>query len=183
MNELTQRKTERLYLRRMLISDFPSLIKYINNPVIAENILNIPYPYSEEDAIARLNLILKGLKEESRYIFAIVWPRTNELIGEIGLHLDTQNNKAEMGYWVGGPFWGMGIATEAAKEILKFGFDNLRLNKIVATHFLDNPSSGRVLEKIGMVVEAELKDEYYHNETYHTVMRYRMTINEYEAQN
>ena len=58
-----------------------------------------------------------------------------------------------MGYWVGAPYWGRGYCTEAARAILRYGFEELGLHRIHAQHFARNPASGRVMQKIGMVYE------------------------------
>jgi RimJ/RimL family protein N-acetyltransferase len=76
-----------------------------------------------------------------------------ELVGAISLQIDRGLNKAELGYWIGKPFWNQGYATEAAIAILAFGFEKLRLNRIQAGHLSRNPSSGRVMQKAGMILE------------------------------
>ncbi|MBT8326768.1 MAG: GNAT family N-acetyltransferase [Bacteroidia bacterium] len=151
----------------------------MNNKIISDNIINIPYIYLEEDAIARFNFVLQGFKNEERYVFAITQKTEDELIGEIGIHLDSEHNRAEIGYWIGEPFWGLGIATEAVGAILKFGFEELLLNKIHATHYVDNPASGKVLANNKMILEAELKDQYKMNDDYKSVYQYRLTRSEY----
>ena len=173
--------TERLVLRKMQLSDVPSLLQYVNNKIISDNIINIPYPYLEEDAISRFNFILQGFKNEERYVFAVTLKDKNELIGEIGIHLDKDHNRAEIGYWIGEPFWGSGIATESVRAILEFGFNTLQLNKIHATHYTDNPASGKVLSNNKMILEAELKDQYKMNKTYKSVFQYRLTRSEYDS--
>ena len=85
--------------------------------------------------------------------FAICLRTDRALVGAIGLQIDRDLEKAELGYWVGRPFWNRGYATEAASAVLDFGFDKLRLNRIQAAHLSRNPSSGRVLEKVGMLLE------------------------------
>ena len=64
--------------------------------------------------------------------------------------VEKQHQHAELGYWLGVPFWGHGYATEAAREILRYGFEMLALHRIFASHFKHNPASGRILTKIGM---------------------------------
>jgi RimJ/RimL family protein N-acetyltransferase len=68
----------------------------------------------------------------------------------VGLHIAEAHRRAELGYWIGVPFWGRGYATEAARAAVAFGFETLRLNRIYAHHFAGNTASQRVLEKIGM---------------------------------
>ncbi len=60
---------------------------------------------------------------------------------------------AEMGYWIGVPFWGRGYCTEAAQRVIEYGFEDLNLNRIQGTHYTDNPASGRVMVKLGMAYE------------------------------
>lgn len=181
MEEFPQLATGRLKLRRMQLSDLPSLLNYVNNPKISDQIFNIPYPYLEEDAVFRMNFVLQGFKNRERYVFAITRKDEDELIGEIGLHLDKSNNHAQFGYWLGEPFWGKGIVTEALQAILKFGFTQLGLHKIYATHYPDNPASGKVMIANGMIREAELKEHYLINGEYRSVVQYRLTRNEFEA--
>jgi len=82
-----------------------------------------------------------------------------QLIGAIGLTIDRELDKAELGYWVGKPFWGNGYATEAARLIVDYGFNQLHLNRICAKHFVRNPASGRVMQKIGMVHEGTARQD------------------------
>jgi RimJ/RimL family protein N-acetyltransferase len=175
--------TSRLKLRKIKLSDLSSLVKYCNNKKISDQIINIPYPYGEEDAIFRMNFVLQGFKNKERFVFAISFKDNEELIGEIGLHLDKTNNAAQFGYWIAEPFWGKGIATEATAAILKFGFEELHLNKIYATHYPENQASGKVMLNNKMIKEAELKDHYKIGESYRSVVQYRLTKTEYDELN
>lgn len=161
--------SERLLLRKISPDDIPSLVKYANNKKIADYVLNIPHPYSEPEAVFRISYVVQGFKNKARYVFAIVLKETGELIGEIGLHLDEDGTVAQLGYWVGEPFWGKGIATEAIGAILQFGFGKLQFNKIFATCHIDNIASGKVLVKNGLV----------QNSMNGNVIQYLMTIQEY----
>jgi [ribosomal protein S5]-alanine N-acetyltransferase len=180
MTEFPELITNKLTLRKIRPSDISSLLKYCNNKNISDQIINIPYPYLEDDAIFRMNFVLQGFKNKERYVFAISLKDNEELIGEIGLHLDANNNSAQFGYWIAEPFWDKGIATEATSAILKFGFEKLNLNKIYATHYPDNLASGKVMINNKMIKEAELKEHYKINETYRNVIQYRLTKKEYE---
>lgn len=171
--------TETLRLRKVKISDVPSLLKYCHNKKISEQIINIPYPYREEDAVFRINFVWQGFKNNERYVFAITFKNSDELIGEIGLHLDKSNTSAQFGYWIAEPFWAKGIASEATAAILKFGFMDLHLNKIYATHYPENPASGKVMLKNKMIKEAELKAHYKIDGNYRDVIQYRLTKAEY----
>lgn len=90
---------------------------------------------------------------DSGVVYAIVLKNTGQLIGSIGLSIIEEHQRAEMGYWIGKPYWNKGCATEAAGLVLHFGFHNLGLNRINASHLVRNPGSGRVMEKNGMKFE------------------------------
>lgn len=182
MNSFPSLHTERLTLRGYRDTDFNQMVDVLNNENITKETANIPYPFTNEDALKRVEFITKGFENKTNYIFVITKNEKDSLIGQIGLHLDVQNNKAEIGYWISEAFWGKGIATESLTALLKFGFEELNLNKIFATHFLDNPSSGKVLIKNGMIKEGLLKDEYKKRDKYCSVNQYRLTKEEYLSQ-
>lgn len=97
--------------------------------------------------------------KRSRLVFSIVNKSNNRMIGagEINIH-DFQNREGEIGYIVNPAYWGKGIATEAAKLLIEFGFDQLNLHRIFATCDPRNIESSRVLEKIGMIKEGRIRD-------------------------
>ena len=112
--------TNRLKLRKIRIEDIPSLVKYANNKKISDNIINIPYPYREPDAAFRISFVVRGFKNKIRYVFAIILKESEELIGEISLHLlDKKNHHGQLAYWLGEPFWNQGITTEATRSCYK----------------------------------------------------------------
>lgn len=175
--------TKRLILSRPKAADIPNIIQYAGHEKVAATTQNMPHPYAEEHAIFWLNMANDGFQNQSKYIFGIRLKATEELIGGIGLHLTSEFNRAELGYWIGVPFWNKGYATEAAGAILKFGFNQLKLNKIHAVYMKENPSSGRVMIKNGMIKEGELKEHYRKGDEYRTVIQYRLTQREYEQIN
>jgi len=142
--------TKRLRLRNVQLNDIPAILKYANNKVISDNILNIPFPYKEEEVLYWIKKAYEGFRNNTRYAFAITLKELGELIGVIGLSIEQDHNKAELGFWVGEPYWGRGIMTEATEEILKFGFNEVNLNKIFGPHYVNNEASGKVLSKNGM---------------------------------
>lgn len=175
--------TTRLTLTNLKVADIPKIVEYAGNKKVAQNTLNMPHPYFEKDAIFWLNMAHEGFRTQSKYIFGIRLNTTNELIGGMGLHLNQSFNRAELGYWIGEPFWNKGYASEAAAAILKFGFEVLKINKIFATHLIENPASGKVMIKNGMVQEGTLKDHVKKGDNYQTLHQYRLTKKEYEQLN
>ena len=86
-------------------------------------------------------------------MFAITLRKEGLLVGCIGLTISREHVRAELGYWIGKPYWGNGYCTEAARAMVRFGFEELGLKRIHAIHFRRNPASGRVMSKIGMARE------------------------------
>ena len=82
--------------------------------------------------------------------FAVTRRADGILIGAIGIHISLQSHSGEISYWIGVPYWGQGYCTEAARAVLKYGFEVLNLNRIQTRHISENPASGRVMQKLGM---------------------------------
>lgn len=159
-----------LSLRPFLVSDLGSLVKHANNYNIAKNLSNkFPFPYTQNDGVAFINLALSATPTE---IFAIVI--NGEAVGSIGVHpqSDFYCKNAEMGYWISEEFWGNGIVPEAIKLMIDYGFKTFDITRIYARTFDTNIKSQRVLEKTGFVLEAELKETFYKNGTIYDEMIY-----------
>ncbi len=151
-------------LRPLEKSDAQALAKVANNKKIADNLRDMfPHPYSLENANWFIQFV-DSQPDTPR--FAIEYQ--GEFAGMIGLHPqpDVYRKSVEIGYWLGEPFWGKGIATDAVKLIVDYGFNNLDINRIWAGVFAYNDGSKRVLEKNGFELEAVLKKAVYKNEKY-----------------
>lgn len=96
-------------------------------------------------------------KDEAN-VFAVTLRASSELVGACGLHGRQTGATAELGYWIGKPFWGRGYATEAARAVVAYGFDTLGLHRVFAMAYSRNPTSSRVLEKLGMRWEGRLRE-------------------------
>jgi len=184
-------QTERLILNSLSYQDIPKIIEYLQNPKISENVINIPFPYFEKDAIFWINLANQGRQNGEAYNFAIrLKNKNNEIkdeqnlifIGAIGITITQKHNRAELGYWIAEPFWNTGFVSEAVGKILEFSFEILELNKINSTHFIHNPASGKVMIKNKMIKEAEIKEYFKKGSEYLDVIQYGLTRKEYENQ-
>ncbi|AQX86768.1 GNAT family N-acetyltransferase [Elizabethkingia bruuniana] len=167
-------ETERLILSPLKESDIPLITEYLQEKIISDNTSHIPYPYSESDARTWLKMSDDALTAKTGYTFAIR-EKEGKIIGAIGLH-DRGDDKAELGYWIAVPFWNKGYATEAASAILNFGIKELKFHKIYATHFIHNPASGKIMEKIGMQKEAVLKHHMKKEEQYLDIQMYSLIV-------
>lgn len=172
-------KTPRLLLARLRWTDIPKIVEYAGVAEIAINTLSIPHPYCDEDAIFWLNMAYQGFRKGTSYVFGIRLRETDEFVGGMGIHIRGQG-RAELGYWIAKPFWNKGMATEAARVIIRFGFEELKLHKLYAVYHTSNPASGRVMQKNGMIREGLLLDHYKKGEVYHSVVHYRLLASEYE---
>jgi [ribosomal protein S5]-alanine N-acetyltransferase len=150
--------TERLVLRPFSKSDAPSVQNLANNKEVAE-IIGLPKPYLLKHALDWIDIQPELFEKEIEYPLAIVQKRTDELVGTITLRVDKDNQKGELGYWIGRTFWGKGFATEAVKRMMLFGIEALELNKICASALSRNIGSITVLQKAGMVKEGVLKQD------------------------
>lgn len=139
-------ETARLTLRPYRESDIPELLPLIGTREVAATTLRIPHPYTEKDAKAFLALC----REPGKLWLAITLRDNGRQIGGVGLRIDEHHQHAELGYWLGAQYWGQGYATEAAHEMLRYGFEVLRLHRIFASHFKQNSPSGKILTKLGM---------------------------------
>jgi [ribosomal protein S5]-alanine N-acetyltransferase len=145
--------TLRLVLRPFTLADAADVQRLLNDRDIAAVTLLIPYPYGDGVAEAWIKTHERLFADRAGANFAITLQETGELVGAIGLGIDSENNNAELGYWLGKAYWGQGYCTEAAQAMLKYGFMELGLHRIYASHFARNPASGRVMQKIGMRYE------------------------------
>jgi [ribosomal protein S5]-alanine N-acetyltransferase len=148
---------DRLRLRPFTLADAPAVQALAGTREVASTTLNIPHPY--EDGMAEQWIQTHASHYESGKLvtFAIVERETEQLVGAMSLALQGEHARAELGYWIGLPFWNRGYATEAAREVLRFGFEELGLNRIFASYLVRNPASGRVMQKLGMQFEGRLR--------------------------
>ncbi|MEM6723470.1 MAG: GNAT family protein [Bacteroidota bacterium] len=177
--EFPRLETERLILRNLRTNDVPRIVQFAGDKDIADNVRNLPHPYAEKDAIFWLNLSNQGFVSGQRAVFGIALKDGDLFIGGCGLHINSLDNNAEAGYWMAKPFWGKGYITEALGALIRYGFEERKLNKIFATHFVENVGSGKVMTKNGMVQEAVLKDHVLKNGEYRTLIQNRILRSEF----
>jgi ribosomal-protein-alanine N-acetyltransferase len=139
-------ETARLRIRPYRETDIAELLPLIGTREVAATTLRIAHPYTEQDA--RDFLVMT--REPGKLWLAITLRSDGRQIGGVGLRVDKPHQNAELGYWLGVPYWRQGYATEASREMLRYGFDELGLHRIFASHFKHNVASGHILLKLGM---------------------------------
>lgn len=148
-------------IRDLAIEDASSIAQYADNRKIAMWLRDrFPYPYTAADAN---NFLAAVTRQDPRTVFAIATQR--EVIGGIGLEFrdDVHRFTAELGYWLGEPFWGRGIMTEAVRRFTEWAFENLEVHRIYASIFDGNDASVRVLEKAGFQREGRQRAAVFKN--------------------
>jgi RimJ/RimL family protein N-acetyltransferase len=141
-------------IRPFVLNDIDNLAFHANNQLVWEGVRDIfPFPYSKKDAE---NFIEYALSTKTEIVYAI--DIDGEAVGAIGLHLksDVDRLNGEIGYWLGVKYHGQGIGTQAVDQIVSIAFKDYNLLRVYAEVFSNNPSSARVLEKNGFVLEAKL---------------------------
>lgn len=89
------------------------------------------------------------------------------------------HRQAKLGYWLGVPYWNRGYMTEAVQALVGYGFTELGLNKITASHFARNPASGRVMQKLGMTQEGLLRQDVRKNDDFEDLVLYGLLAEEW----
>ena len=140
-----------LQVRSWRKSDLDALLRHANNAKIAANLRDqFPHPYTRRDAVDYLEFVREQKPERS---FAVEFD--GEAIGGLGFQIgiDISRMSAEMGYWLGEPYWGRGLATRVAAAASEWAFAEYKLNRVFALVFSHNVASIRVLEKAGFQQE------------------------------
>ena len=147
----TPLKTERLTLRPFVPADTVALHRLINNFDVAKMLELVSYPYDIGAAEKWIANAIANLTDGQAYHLAITGHEGEKemLIGAVGITLDAGTRTGQLGYWVGQPYWGHGVASEAVGRIIRWSLANLEIDRLTATVAQDNPGSVKVLERLG----------------------------------
>jgi ribosomal-protein-alanine N-acetyltransferase len=153
-------ETDRLVLRHQVLQDLDALWALYCDPEITKYIPDAPRSY--EEAKEELEWHMNGHpKYPELGLWATIHKETGKFIGRCGLlpwTIDGQQ-EVEVAYTIAREYWGQGLATEAARAILDYGFEHLNLSRLVSVIDSENVASQRVAQKIGMTFEKEARDE------------------------
>lgn len=152
--------TERLTLQPVRMEDAEEISVIANNHEVAQGVINIPHPYTLEDARKWIAGFTGENKKEDVVILGIREKGGNRLMGVLSIFITAKHGRAEFGYWLGREFWGKGYGTEAAMKGLEFCFTEYGLGSVGIVHFGDNERSGRVAVKAGFRYEGRRKGFY-----------------------
>lgn len=178
-SRLPELSTQRLLLRKMTMADAQDIYEYSSDPEVSRHVLWEAHR-TLHDSRAYLRYILRQYRNGDPSSWGIVLKSTNRLIGTIGyMWWNQENHSAEVGYSLARSQWNRGLMTEALWAVLRFGFEEMRLHRIEAQHEVDNPASGRVMEKCGMHLEGTLRGRLYNKGRYVDVALYAILAEEW----
>ena len=151
----TQRiETERLILRKIAASDAEDMFNnWASDSEVTKYVTWRPHK-TIEDTKGVIDFWLIDIDDADVYRWCIVWKENSQVIGTIDVvNLNEKLETAEIGYCLSRKYWGQGVMTEALKVVIDYLFSKAGLNRIVARHNVNNPASGRVMQKSGMIFE------------------------------
>lgn len=183
MPQYPRLETDRLNLRNFSMDDCDDVTRMVDDPQIAANTIEIPHPYEYHMAADWIKSHRKNFNAGQGVVFAITCREAGNLIGAIGLTINSVDNKAEMGYWIGREYWNKGYATEAGKAVVAYGFDKLGLHRIFGKHLRRNLASGKVMQKVGMLYEGRLREDVKKNGELEDLELYGMLKADYYENN
>ena len=149
-------RTERLLLRPGWQEDAPALTKAIGEEAVVRNLSKAPWPYAEDDA--RTFLIQSSEQVLPRFLIFARTGGAPRLVGGCGIS-PSPDDGLELGYWIARPYWGLGFATEAGRQLVRIA-RAMHLPRLTAGHFVDNPASGAVLRKLGFRPTGRVAQRY-----------------------
>ena len=150
-------ETPRLILRPFRLADAPDVQRLAGERAIAETTATIPHPYPDGLAEEWISNLTDQFARGENLTLAVTRRADGALLGAISLEINAAMQRAELGYWIGKPFWNHGYGSEAARALVRHAFDVLHLRRVFAQQFGRNPASGKVLQKAGLRHEGVLR--------------------------
>ncbi|MBN3960395.1 MAG: GNAT family N-acetyltransferase [Nostoc sp. NMS8] len=159
-------ETARLQLRRFSLNDFDYLFRLYSDAEVMRYLL----PRTREQTQTSLNKHIQQWQQHNFGMWAVIHKETRKMIGRCGLSFLENTPEIELGYVFDKSYWNMGMGTEASQATLKFGFGEVKLDRIVAIAHPENIASVRVIQKLGMKYEKDAS-YYGHDVVYYAISR------------
>lgn len=167
-------ETDRLVMRKMLPRDAADMFEYASRPEVSEYLLWNPHT-TQRFTKNYLHFLQSQYGSKNFYDWAVTLRSSEKMIGTCGFtSFDLANNSAEVGYVLSSSYWGQGIAPEALKKVIDFGFRELELHRIYARIMDGNTRSEAVAKKCGMTLEATMRDLLFVKGKYRTIKIYSL---------
>ena len=178
--QTTVLETARLLLRAPEYGDLEAIVRHAGDPRVALKTTAIPHPYHLGHALEWLDEIETDRVTGAVETFAIERKTVPGLIGVVSLALRSDRCSAEVGYWLGVPFWRCGYATESLREVLRHAFVDRGLLYVTAWHMQGNPASGKVMQKSRMIFENIVSGGVKRGEVFHDRVNYGLFADEWQ---
>jgi ribosomal-protein-alanine N-acetyltransferase len=171
--------TERLILRDVRVSDAADVLVFRGDPIVQR--FDDPPIHTLEEAAAFINEVHEEYQAGEGIVWAVVPVVEDTVVGLVGFHgWDRYHRRAEAGYGLARAYWGQGIASEALRAILRFGFKHMDLNRVFARTIADNHESVRLLERLGFQREGTQRAHSWEDdETFHDSAIYGLLADEF----
>lgn len=176
-------ETDRLILRKFQYGDNEDMLKYwVSDPKV-QSLYAEPVYSTKQEVNGLLEKYISSYEKNDYYRWAIILKETDECVGQIAYFLiDNDNHFAEIEYCIGSHFQRKGLATEATKAVIQFGFEKINLHKVQISHKSINIPSRRVIEKCGLTYEGTLRDYFYQDGKYIDRLYYSILKDEYRTE-
>lgn len=171
--------TERLVLREVRVSDAADVLVFRGDPVVQR--FDDPVIHTEAEAVTFIHALHEEYRSGDGISWGVALAEQDIVVGAVGLHLwDRYHRHAEAGYGLARAYWGQGLASEALRAILRFGFEQMDLNRIYARTIADNHGSVRLLERLGFTREGTQRAHSWEDDgTFHDSAIYGLLASEF----
>ena len=171
--------TERLILRKLVYSDKNDIFSYAKNPEVSKYVIWETHE-TEFDSLEFLNIVYEAYNKNRPAPWGIQLKNDSRIIGTAGfVDWDKEKKEAEIGYALSQKHWNKGFITEAVKEIIKFGFENMDLEKITSRCKPENTGSYKILEKCGFDYDGTVKKQFFMKGSLHDMRMYSFSNENY----
>jgi RimJ/RimL family protein N-acetyltransferase len=182
MKPLPTLVTERLVLRPFSVADASMVEELAGARAIADTTLNIPHPYPKGAGALWIATHAQAFDNGEGITLAVCKSNeTHRIVGAAGIGIVPAHARGELGYWIAEYEWGNGYATESSRALIDYAFSTLGLHRIQARHFTRNPSSGRVMQKLGMRFEGINREAFRKGNSFEDTALYSILENEWRA--
>lgn len=175
--------TKRLLLRDYNPNDWQAVFAYQSHPAYLKY-----YPWHQRNPTDVQEFVQKFIdwqtqQPRSKFQLAVILQQQNKLIGSCGIRMQqADSHQAELGYEISPLYWGQGYATEAAQQLLNYGFEKLGVHRVWASCLAENVSSARVLEKLGMQQEGRIRQNRWMKGRYWDTLLFSILKPEWQSQ-
>jgi [ribosomal protein S5]-alanine N-acetyltransferase len=171
--------TERLLLRPFQMSDAKEVQTLANDIRVSESTANVPYPYTLGDAESWIGSHQSNFESRSSVVFAISLVSRGHIVGTVALNqISAFHRRANLGYWMGFPYWSKGFCTEAAKALIQYGNKEFEITRFDCSCLARNLGSARVMEKVGFKYEGRLVQYLNHKGKFEDILMHGLTLPE-----